>query len=139
MGNAQSLEFEDGTFDHAIASKLFQHVADWQGAADEMIRVVRPGGTFLYFNDRGSFVNQVRRQFAQEADKRGYRNRYRGIIDRDELHRYFRDQGCLATVCSPSDWQWEKSVTYRLDRRYKSFRNGCMLNFGIFRSRRINT
>ena len=46
------------------------------------------------------------------ADKRGYRNRYRGMIDRDELHRYFRDQGCLHTVCSPSDWRWEKSVTY---------------------------
>ena len=55
VGNAQSLEFEDGAFDHAIASKLFQHVADWRGAADEIIRVVQPGGTFLYFNDRGSF------------------------------------------------------------------------------------
>ncbi len=129
VGNAQSLEFEDGTFDHAIASKLFQHVAAWQGAADEMIRVVRSGGTFLYFNDRGSFVNQVRRQFAQEADKRGYRNRYRGIIDRDKLHRYFRDQGCLVTVCSPSDWQWEKSVTYKTRQALQEFQERLYAEF----------
>jgi SAM-dependent methyltransferase len=44
-GNALSLPFADGTFDRVIASEVMEHIPDDGGAATELARVLRPGGT----------------------------------------------------------------------------------------------
>jgi SAM-dependent methyltransferase len=43
--NALALPFPDGTFDRVIASEVMEHIADDGGAARELARVLRPGGT----------------------------------------------------------------------------------------------
>lgn len=44
-GNALSLPFPDASFDRIIASEVMEHIPDDSGAARELARVLRPGGT----------------------------------------------------------------------------------------------
>jgi SAM-dependent methyltransferase len=44
-GDAFRLPFADASFDRAICSEVMEHVHDYRGAARELARVVRPGGT----------------------------------------------------------------------------------------------
>lgn len=44
-GNALSLPFADATFDRIIASEVMEHIPDDAGAAAELARVLKPGGT----------------------------------------------------------------------------------------------
>lgn len=44
-GDATRLPFADGTFDHIIASEVMEHIPDDDAALDELVRVLRPGGT----------------------------------------------------------------------------------------------
>jgi ubiquinone/menaquinone biosynthesis C-methylase UbiE len=44
QGDAQSLRFEDGSFDACRTERMLSHVPDCQAALREMVRVVRPGG-----------------------------------------------------------------------------------------------
>ena len=44
-GDALRLPFADGTFDRIIASEVMEHIPDDLGAATELARVLRPGGT----------------------------------------------------------------------------------------------
>jgi SAM-dependent methyltransferase len=43
--DALHLPFSDGSFDHAIASEVLEHIAADESAMAEIARVVRPGGT----------------------------------------------------------------------------------------------
>jgi ubiquinone/menaquinone biosynthesis C-methylase UbiE len=52
QGDATWLPFPDGTFDAVTASHIFHLIPDWQGALDEVARVLRPGGLLLHgWND----------------------------------------------------------------------------------------
>jgi len=44
-GDALRLPFPDNTFDRIIASEVLEHVSDDQVALDEILRVLKPGGT----------------------------------------------------------------------------------------------
>jgi len=44
-GDALRLPFADSTFDRVIASEVLEHVSDDQVALDEILRVLKPGGT----------------------------------------------------------------------------------------------
>jgi SAM-dependent methyltransferase len=44
-GDAFHLPFRNATFDRVICSEVMEHVHDYAGAAREIARVVRPGGT----------------------------------------------------------------------------------------------
>jgi len=44
-GDALRLPFPDATFDRIIASEVMEHIPDDAGAAAELARVLRPGGT----------------------------------------------------------------------------------------------
>jgi SAM-dependent methyltransferase len=45
-GDATRLPFDDGAFDTVITSEVLEHVQDDVAAIAEMVRVLRPGGTF---------------------------------------------------------------------------------------------
>lgn len=47
IGDALSLPFENGTFDACTVSFGLRNMADYDAALAEMIRILRPGGTFL--------------------------------------------------------------------------------------------
>ena len=42
------LPFETGEFDIVFTNKVTHHIPTWREALSEMIRVVKPGGTFIY-------------------------------------------------------------------------------------------
>ena len=44
-GDALRLPFPDDTFDRIIASEVLEHVSDDQAALNEILRVLKPGGT----------------------------------------------------------------------------------------------
>jgi SAM-dependent methyltransferase len=44
-GDALSLPFPDATFDRIVASEVMEHIDDDSGAAAELARVLKPGGT----------------------------------------------------------------------------------------------
>ncbi len=44
-GDALRLPFIDGAFDRIITSEVMEHIPDDRGAASELFRVLRPGGT----------------------------------------------------------------------------------------------
>lgn len=44
-GDLYDLPFADGTFDLICSQAVLEHVPDPQGAVDEMVRVLKPGGT----------------------------------------------------------------------------------------------
>jgi SAM-dependent methyltransferase len=45
QGDAFHLPFQDASFDRVICSEVMEHVHDFRGAARELARVTRPGGT----------------------------------------------------------------------------------------------
>lgn len=45
QGNALQLPFADDSFDRIICSEVMEHIHDDRGAARELARVLRPGGT----------------------------------------------------------------------------------------------
>ncbi len=45
-GDVTRLPFPDGTFDRIIASEILEHIDDDVAALVELVRVLRPGGTF---------------------------------------------------------------------------------------------
>ncbi|MEM9039985.1 MAG: class I SAM-dependent methyltransferase, partial [Actinomycetota bacterium] len=45
-GDATRLPFDDGSFDVVITSEVLEHIQDDVSAIAEMVRVLRPGGTF---------------------------------------------------------------------------------------------
>ncbi len=55
--DALSLPFEDGGFDAAIVSQVYEYVTDMEAALAELCRVLRPGGRALIMDtDWGSLV-----------------------------------------------------------------------------------
>jgi len=45
-GDVTRLPFPDGAFDRIIASEILEHIDDDIGALTELVRILRPGGTF---------------------------------------------------------------------------------------------
>lgn len=43
--NILHLPFDNNTFDRVICAEVLEHIADHQGAASELVRVLKPGGT----------------------------------------------------------------------------------------------
>jgi SAM-dependent methyltransferase len=46
QGDATRLPFRDGAFDRVITSEVLEHIQDDVAALGELVRVLRPGGTF---------------------------------------------------------------------------------------------
>ena len=46
QGNALALPFQDGTFDHVWSFAVTMNIADKEGLAHEVARVLKPGGRF---------------------------------------------------------------------------------------------
>ncbi len=51
MGDITALPFADNAFDAAVAVHVFHLVSPWRRALDEVLRVVKPGGSFLLGQD----------------------------------------------------------------------------------------
>lgn len=56
QGSAESLPFEDASFDAVVSTWTHTDVDDWPAAAREMRRVLHPGGPFVYLGVHPCFV-----------------------------------------------------------------------------------
>jgi SAM-dependent methyltransferase len=56
LGRAESLPFEDASFDAAVSLWTHTDVADWPAVLREARRVLRPGGPFVYVGVHPCFV-----------------------------------------------------------------------------------
>lgn len=48
-GDIQNLQFEDNSFDSIYSARVFQHLNSPEKGAEEIFRVLRPGGRFVIF------------------------------------------------------------------------------------------
>ena len=53
VANATALPFEDAAFDMVLSQNVFHHIPDWRADAEEVVRVLRPGGLFLFSDISG--------------------------------------------------------------------------------------
>lgn len=112
VGSAYQLPYAADSYDVVVVSKLFQHLTDWQLAVREIVRVLRPYGVLVHLRDRGAFVNDVRARVAQEADARGYSDRYLGVTDRGRLHAELATFGGRPRSVPSNGLSWMKTITY---------------------------
>jgi ubiquinone/menaquinone biosynthesis C-methylase UbiE len=71
VADAAALPFEDSSFDLVVAQNMMHHVPDWRKVADEIARVVRPGGLFLMSDMSGP--STAMRVFMRAGDDHGFR------------------------------------------------------------------
>lgn len=50
VNDAIDLQFDDNSFDVVLTFKTLHHVPDWQTAMNEMMRVLKPHGYFVFFD-----------------------------------------------------------------------------------------
>lgn len=70
VADATRLPFDDRTFASAIAAHVLHLIPGWRSAVDEVLRVLRPGGTLVATRggqSRPAWHHEVRRHFFQQA------------------------------------------------------------------------
>jgi SAM-dependent methyltransferase len=114
VADVRSLPENDDCCDAVVVSKLFMHVANWQTACRELLRVLRPGACTFQLSDGGAFGHPVRGYFAERADALGFTNRFVGLDPRDNamLVEFFAAQGCERLPIDVTDLRWEKRISY---------------------------
>ena len=111
--DATAIDLDADQFDVTISSKLFLHIADWQKAIDEAVRVTRPGGYFVYVNELGYFTNDLRQRFREICRDQHLPSGFAGEYDLDRIARVFMDRGCRHERLTGNDLGWDRAITYR--------------------------
>ena len=85
VGDATRLPFDDAEFDMVATNKTTHHIPEWKTALAEMVRVLRPGGYFIY--------NDLVVPLWLAALGRSVAGGLAGFITRAELDRFINHQG----------------------------------------------
>ena len=89
--DATRLPFKDASYDALLASHVFHLIPDWREAADEALRVVRPGGVLLV--DFGGGVDTPWRPWLAEIYRgHGIEQVRPGISDSQSVADHFGDR-----------------------------------------------
>lgn len=87
VGDATKLPFVDSSYDAVLASHVFHLIPDWRAAADEAVRVLRPGGRLIV--DFGGAVDAHWHSLMLETFREHGVERVRiGCSDADEMASY---------------------------------------------------
>ena len=112
VADIRALPVEARTFSAIVVSKLFMHIADWQAACRELIRVARPGAPIVHIRDRDAFGNRVRRDFTARVRAAGHARLFLGPPPQDDaVADFLVAQGCAATALEMRDIGWRFDVT----------------------------
>ena len=88
VADATRLPFKQASYDAVLASHVFHLIPDWQTAADEALRVLRPGGALLV--DFGGGVKSPWLDLFDEVCRAHGIERIRpGVSDAQQLEAYF--------------------------------------------------
>ena len=101
-GDAQALEFEDGTFDACRTERMLMHVPDEQRALAEMVRVTRRGGRVVAFDFDWDthIVDSVHKETTRAVVRSFSDGLQHGWIGR-EMPRLFREHGLTDVTVLP--------------------------------------
>ena len=73
LGDAQSLPYDDGTFDAAYLVTVLGEIPDQDAALRELARVIRPGGRFVVGELFGDPHMVTLRKLRERAERHGFR------------------------------------------------------------------
>lgn len=91
VADATRLPFKDASYDALLASHVFHLIPDWRQAADEALRMLRPGGALLV--DFGGGIDTPWQPFLKEVFRDHGIERVRpGVSDADQLADHYGDR-----------------------------------------------
>ncbi len=99
--DATVLPLDDNSFDVAIAPHILHLIADWQRAMDELRRVLKPTGVFIYFHhatDKTATRDTIGQQWREILSGYGYDSGFIGGVTEDVLGRLQAQGATLETV-----------------------------------------
>lgn len=107
-GDATKLPFRNDSFGSAIAIRIFHLLPKWKVAADELVRVLRPGARILVcFGGFGGEWRDVMRSFADNA---GVELHPDGLRDIGDLDAHMKNLGAarreLSTIIDRREITW---------------------------------
>ena len=123
VGDAHSLPYKDGSFDHVLATALYHHLEkDRQNALLELFRILRPGGeafVTVWYRWKDRFLLRKRDITVPWTTHGRTYSRYYHLFSFKEIRNLIREAG-LAIVKEGSENGWK-----RTDRLFA--RNACFL------------
>lgn len=99
--DATALPIETNSFDVAIASHILHLIPDWQKALDEIRRVLKPKGVFIYFHhptNQAGISDSVSQQWHQILESYGYESHFVGAVTHDVLNHLTQQGASLESV-----------------------------------------
>jgi ubiquinone/menaquinone biosynthesis C-methylase UbiE len=113
LSDATRLSLADDEFDVTISSKLFLHITEWQRAIEEVVRITKNGGHFVYVNEIGYFTNDLREHFRECCRNAGLSFGFAGEYDLDRIRAAFEERGCDHETIASDDLGWKRRISYR--------------------------
>ena len=124
VADASYLPFPDATFDMSIAVHLFYFISGWQKAADEMLRVVKPGYPLVFMHTgTGMEVPLLNQRYKELCTEYGHHITSTGVSSTAEVVAYFKTRGCKIKP-ERKHWDWtsriklENALDYLKSRAY---------------------
>ncbi len=102
------LPLRAATFDAVFAVHVFHLIAGWQQAAEEVHRVLRPGGSFflgLSMRDPDSPLTKIRKQWAHLVEEVAETRQRPGVRETDELNAYLQSLGVQISAWDAAQWE----------------------------------
>ena len=101
--DGQTLPFDDNSFDIVSAARVFYLIDNWQGALDEIQRVLKPDGVFLHDWGNGDPEEnwvRVREALRSQLEQKGIANNFHpGVRSEAVLNSYLEDKGFSEIGC----------------------------------------
>jgi SAM-dependent methyltransferase len=114
VADATDLPFENGSFGAALACHVLHLVGDWERAARELVRVVRPGGVVIAGLGGADLpiMRAIRLRLAVES---GRNQLDPGISDPDALERLMHSLGARSRLLPPVDRRERTTLAAQLE------------------------
>ena len=110
VGDVLALPWPDAAFDLVIAVHLFWFIRQWRAAADELLRILRPGGVYaLMHTGTGTEIPFLNDRYRQLCGELGHAIRPIGVASTRQVVDYLEAWG---HPCRRVDgrWQWTERL-----------------------------
>ena len=117
-GDATELPFDNGAFDLAVAVHLFYFIREWREAVDEILRVLKRGGSLILMHTgQGAEIPLANSVYKESCAAQGHPISSVGVDSTREVVAYLGDLGCAIEEIN-GRWQWANRVVARTASAY---------------------